>query len=75
VDIIGNHVALVRKGRAGARCVIMDSDKREDKLMTWKDKFRKLFNKTLDEMKEEDLKDLEKKGDEGLGGRREGLNA
>ena len=30
--------------------------------MAWKDKFMGLFKKTLDEMKEEDLKELEEKG-------------
>jgi uncharacterized protein len=78
-NIIGNHVALVPNGRAGNRCAIQDShpctgcgkckskttDSGGIKTMTFKDKFMSLFKKTLDEMKEEDLKELEKK--EGTG--------
>lgn len=78
-NIIGNHVALVSKGRAGARCSIQDSkpctgcnqckcithDKaKENQPMAWKDKFMGSFKKILDEMKEEDLKELEEKKDD-----------
>ncbi len=59
-NIIGNHIALVKKGRAGARCVIMDSEKKEEKAMSLKDRLKKLLGKTVDEMSEEELKELEK---------------
>lgn len=77
-NIIGNHVALVSRGRAGSRCSIQDSepctgcgkcsckDKKENKSMNFRDRLKKYFgSKTVDEMKEEDLKELEgKTGDE-----------
>lgn len=59
-NIVANHIALVQRGRAGVRCMIMDSQKETPK-MNIKDKFLSLFRKTLDEMTEEDLKELEKK--------------
>lgn len=57
-NIIGNHVALVQKGRAGFRCVIMDSDKKEVIPMTFKDKLKKLFSKTIDDMEEEEAQEI-----------------
>lgn len=58
-DIIANHNALVQRGRAGVRCMIMDSAK-ENELSKIKDKFMSMFRKTLDEMSEEDLSELKK---------------
>ena len=82
-SIIGNHLALVNKGRAGAQCSIQDShpcigcgkckskthDSKEVTTMTFKDKLKKVFH-FLDEMKEEDLEELKKKetGDEDIPG-------
>ena len=70
-EIIGNHVALVMKGRAGSRCKINDkktcdscgeckcknNDKQEDKKM----KFKDVFLKWLDAcpVKDEDIEETE----------------
>ena len=60
-NIIGNHVALVLKGRAGSRCSIQDH-KKEKEHMTFKDKMKKLFPfisaSTIDAVKDDDIKEL-----------------
>ncbi len=44
-NIIGNHVALVEKGRCGERCAIGDKDTMpNDKQPTWNDKVRNIFH-------------------------------
>ena len=73
-EIIGNHVALVDKGRAGAMCSISDkktcdhcgtckckdkNSKQEDKGMKFKDKFMRL-KKFFDAVSEEELEKLDK---------------
>jgi len=72
-SIIGNHVALVQHGRAGLRCMIMDSHQctgcgkchkntnKEVNKMSLKDKIKQLFNMTLDGLKDEDLKEAQVK--------------
>lgn len=65
-NIIGNHIALVSKGRAGARCAIGDSDNKEVQKMKWKDRIKKAFadfSKTIDEIPEEEKE--KKTGDAG----------
>ena len=75
INIIGNHVALVQHGRAGVRCMIMDSNKYKEVLdMTWKDKLlafkTRKTTRTVDEMSEEEAKkklEEEEKGKTGDG--------
>jgi hypothetical protein len=62
VNIIGNHVAIVRNGRAGDRCVIMDSQKEETPMKTLKEAvaaFKGFWKDASEEEKEEVKKDLE----------------
>lgn len=47
-NIVGNHVALVEKGRCGVRCSIGDSKRGEIK-MTFKDKILAAFKNSKDE--------------------------
>lgn len=55
--ILGNHLALVDKGRAGSSYAIMDHE-RKGLLMTFKERFKLIFGMTLDEaMKEDKSKD------------------
>jgi hypothetical protein len=70
INIIGNHVALVKHGRAGVRCMIMDSIPKEETIMTFKEALKNLFAvraKTVDGMSEEEaekkLKEEEKTKD------------
>lgn len=64
-DIIGNHVALVDKGRAGSRCAIQDSAPTEDKMgkekKNWLDRLRALVK---DAEAEEEGKEKESCEDE-----------
>jgi len=72
-NIIGNHIALVIKGRAGNRCAIYDKNSvdgqnndEEDVLMKaikTKDTIKKIFSKFLDGVKDEDL--IEGGGEQG----------
>jgi len=55
-NIIGNHVALVKRGRAGARCSIRDKDieiMKTKAKTTWFDKLRKFLDAEEEAMKEE----------------------
>lgn len=64
-NIVGNHVALVTKGRAGSRCAIQDEDSvnnniitREDvNTMTAKELFKRIFPKSrfADSLEDADL--------------------
>jgi len=64
-EIIGNHVALVTKGRAGSRCTIQDSGDKENAITTKediykmkaKDLFKRIFPKSrfADALADEDL--------------------
>ena len=64
-EIIGNHVALVTKGRAGNRCTIQDSGDKENTITTKediykmkaKDLFKRIFPKSrfADALADEDL--------------------
>ena len=64
-EIIGNHVALVTKGRAGNRCTIQDSGDKENNITTKediykmkaKDLFKRIFPKSrfADALADEDL--------------------
>lgn len=50
INIVGNHVALVRSGRCGPDCAVQDSaPKKGKKLMKVKEKVLSLFGKALDE--------------------------
>lgn len=42
-DIIGNHVALVDRGRCGARCAIKDKETTTMTTKNWKDKLKAAF--------------------------------
>jgi len=65
LNIIGNHVALVERGRAGPRCSIKDKDldmktKLKDKKLGFIDKLRRFLDSEAEaeqgeEMKDEDL--------------------
>ena len=65
LNIIGNHVALVERGRAGPRCSIQDKDlnmktKSKDKKLGFIDKLRRFLDSEAqaeqgEEMKDEDL--------------------
>lgn len=57
-DIIGNHVALVERGRAGPRCSIQDKETvmKPTKKPTWLDKLRKFLDAEEEAMKEEEEK-------------------
>lgn len=63
-DIIGNHCALVDQGRAGINCAITDH-KKEKTFMDVKEKFKKLFGKSVEdsiaekEKEEKESKDAE----------------
>lgn len=59
-NIVANHIALVQRGRAGVRCQIMDARKEQTTMSKFKDRFLSLFGKALDEMTEEDMRELEK---------------
>lgn len=49
-NIIGNHVALVAAGRCGSECAIFDhAPRKENPLMTMKQKIMGIFGKALDE--------------------------
>lgn len=50
-DIIGNHVALVLRGRCGHRCAIGDEEMRTtDKKLSWRDRLNRAFkSKDADE--------------------------
>lgn len=63
-DIVGNHLALVDKGRAGASCAIMDHEGKGIR-MTFKEKFLSKLGKTFDEAMKEDESKKEAK-DEGV---------
>lgn len=58
-NIVANHIALVQRGRAGVRCMIMDSRK-ENTTMNFLDRIKKALHRTVDEMTEEDVKELDK---------------
>ena len=86
-NIIGNHVALVSKGRAGARCAIQDAapctncgkckDHKSEEVQPmkgFKDKLKAFFSHTIDAMKEEEAKELiEEKATKDQGGVEERL--
>jgi hypothetical protein len=61
--IRGNHCAIVSEGRAGKHCAINDH-KKEKTFMDLKEKFKKLFGKSLDEAVAEKEKEEEKAKDE-----------
>lgn len=60
-NIVGNHVAIVDKGRAGARCVIMDAEKETvmSKLRDAVAAFRNLWKDASDEEKKEAEKEVQ----------------
>ena len=62
-NIIGNHVALVDKGRAGSRCAIQDSSPKEDtmekKKRSFMDRLRELMKDAEAEEKKEEMTDEE----------------
>jgi uncharacterized protein len=62
LNIIGNHVALVDKGRAGSRCAIQDSIPSEGKMGTKKksfmDRLRELMKDAESEEKKEDEEEV-----------------
>lgn len=71
-NILGNHVALVERGRAGARCSIRDKDiemKTKSKQPKWLDKLRAFLKDAETEMAAEEKKtddeDLEKEDQNG----------
>ena len=67
--IVGNHVALVERGRAGARCAIQDKEqvmKRrwQDRLMAYfKAQDEESFKETLEEVKDESGDNENKEGE------------
>jgi len=61
-NIVGNHVALVLKGRCGEKCSIKDSQSKDKgELMTFKEKFIDALSKVFDsvEGEEPEMKDQE----------------
>lgn len=54
-NIVGNHVALVERGRAGPRCSI--NDKEPDMAKTWMDRIRRAFKSKDEAAFEEALKE------------------
>ena len=68
-DIVGNHVALVERGRAGPRCSIQDHQKEPDmkaKKPTFLDKLRKFIDsESEEEKKEEKEESKDEAGDDG----------
>lgn len=79
VSIIGNHVALVSKGRAGSRCAIVDSaectgcgvctcgknkTEKQEESMKLKDKFMKWLDACPIKDEDEDLDEKRKKEEE-----------
>lgn len=67
-DIVGNHVALVERGRAGPRCSIQDKEptmsKTTPKKRTWMDRLRTAFKAQDEAAMEEALEEAKKTGDE-----------
>jgi hypothetical protein len=68
-EIIGNHIALVAKGRAGWRCAIQDEDstaKTNNEEVNMKKASGKLslLKRFLDSFRDEDFEELEKKDKE-----------
>lgn len=67
-DIVGNHVALVERGRAGPRCSIQDKEptmsKTTPKTRTWMDRLRTAFKANDEAAMEEALAEAKKTGDE-----------
>lgn len=67
-DIVGNHVALVERGRAGPRCSIQDKEptmsKTTQKKRTWMDRLRTAFKAQDEAAMEEALEEAKKTGDE-----------
>lgn len=69
-DIVGNHVALVERGRAGPRCSIQDKEptmsKTTPKKRTWMDRLRTAFKAQDEAAMEEALEEAKAKktGDE-----------
>lgn len=63
LNIIGNHVALVDRGRAGSRCAIQDSAPTEDKMgkekKNWLDRLRALVKDAEAEEKEKEKEEEE----------------
>lgn len=66
-NIIGNHVALVDKGRCGSRCAIGDKDMatKPQKKGSWKDRFWAAFSSQDAEAMAEVLEDKKTEDDEG----------
>jgi len=76
-DIVGNHVALVERGRAGPRCSIQDKEptmsKKTTTKRTWMDRLRTAFKaqdeaameEALEEAKAKDSDDDEEDKDDG----------
>ncbi|WP_211243390.1 DUF2213 domain-containing protein [Chitiniphilus eburneus] len=61
-NIVGNHVALVERGRAGARCAIQDKDPTPmSKKLSWADRLRRAFMARDAEAAEEVAKEIEAK--------------
>ena len=62
-NIVGNHAAIVDKGRAGARCVIMDAENEEDEpmknLKEVAQALKKLWKDATDEEKKEAKEEME----------------
>ena len=65
-NIIGNHIALVMRGRAGKRCAIGDNNnitnkiEEEDEAMKFKDKLKAVYRKLIKDADFEKLDDEEK---------------
>lgn len=65
-DIVGNHVALVERGRAGPRCSIQDEEPTmKVKKMSFIDKLRKWLDEEAAEEKKDDEKAEAKDDDQG----------
>lgn len=65
-NIVGNHVAVVERGRAGARCAIQDKDPIPmSKKLSWADRLRRAFMARDSEAAEEVAKEIEAKDADG----------
>lgn len=65
-DIIGNHVALVERGRAGPRCSIQDKETvmKPTKKPGWLDKLRKFIDSEEEAMKAEEKETTDSEAEE-----------
>ncbi|WP_052262810.1 DUF2213 domain-containing protein [Chromobacterium violaceum] len=63
-NIIGNHVALVDRGRAGPRCAIQDKEPQMSKLHSWKDRIWAAFSSRDAEGLAKAIEEGDKTGDE-----------